>query len=92
MKRTFKILRIVCCILAAIILAAAVFIFVYLGWAWGLLSLVIAAALFGLMILFKAKQEQLEEKDNPTVKGDFITGAVKSEDCTNAAINDDKNE
>lgn len=92
MKQTFKILRIICCIIDALILAAAVFIFIFLGWKWGLLSIVIAAAFFGLMMIFKTKQEQLEEKEHPTVKGDFITGAVKNENRDNSPNSTDKNE
>lgn len=86
-KKAFEILRIICCIAAALILAATVFIFVYLGWEWGIASLLVAAGLFGLMMLFKHKQEQLEEKENPSPKkGDFITGAVKKDGDKNEEL------
>lgn len=81
MKDVYKILRIICCIASALILAVAVFIFIYLGWQWGLLSLLIAAVLFGLTVFFKSRQQAAEEKENPKPKtGDFITGPVQKND------------
>ena len=77
----FKTLRIICCVICALILAATVFIFIYLDVPWGIASLVVAAAFFGLMMLFKHKQEQQERKDNPPpTVGDFISGPVKAEE------------
>lgn len=62
MKNIFKILRIICCVVCVAILAVSVFIFVYLGTFWGLIS-VLAAAIFGvLMIAFKIAQEDYEKK------------------------------
>ena len=58
----YKILRIICCIIAALILAACIFIFVYLGVIWGICSVVAAAAFFALTILFKGLQEDYEKK------------------------------
>lgn len=58
----YKVLRIICCIIAALILAACIFIFVYLGVIWGLCSVVAAAAFFALTILFKGLQEDYEKK------------------------------
>ncbi len=73
----FKTLRIICCVICALILAATVFIFVYLGMIWGFVSLAAAAIFFGLMLFFKGKQEQEERKQNPpSPQGDFITGKV----------------
>ncbi len=73
----FKTLRIICCIICALIIAAAIFIFVYLGYFWGFMSLIGAAAFFGLTLLFKHLQEAEEEKLHPTPpKGDYITGRV----------------
>lgn len=76
----YKILRIVFCPLAVAVCAAAIFIFVYLGWKWGLVS-VAAAVVFGaLMFLFKRLQENKELKDNPPPsQGDFITGKTDND-------------
>lgn len=67
-------MRITCCIIAALILAAAVFIFIYLGWQWGLISLFAAGLFTALTFLFKSKQESEDIKEQPKC-GDFITGA-----------------
>ena len=73
----FKTLRIICCVICALILAAAIFIFIYCGMIWGFVSLLCAAGFFGLRLLFKAKQEAAERKKNPPPPvGDFITGRV----------------
>ena len=61
----YKILRIICCIIAALCLAACIFVFVYLGVIWGLCTVVGAAAFFGLTVLFKSLQEDYERKNNP---------------------------
>lgn len=58
----YKILRIICCVIAALILAACVFIFVYLGVIWGICSVVAAAAFFALTMLFKGLQEDHDTK------------------------------
>lgn len=76
----FKTLRIISCITCALILAACVFIFVYLGMVWGLISLAAAALFFGLTLLFKNLQEKAEKKNNPPTEGDFITGRVKKDE------------
>lgn len=76
----YKILRIACCIVCAVILAAVIFIFAYLGWAWGFAALLAAAVFFGLTVLFKNLQEREENKNAPPAHGDFITGAVKKND------------
>ncbi|MGN0818668.1 MAG: hypothetical protein ACI4L9_06835 [Candidatus Coproplasma sp.] len=76
-KKVYQTLRIICCIIAAIILAATVFIFVYLGTIWGIISLAAAGIFAVLTFLFKAKQESEESKDAPK-RGDFITGAVET--------------
>jgi hypothetical protein len=88
----YKTLRIICCIISALTLAACVFIFIYLGFIWGIVSLFVAAAFFGLMLLFKNLQEQQEQKLNPSApKGDFITGPVaKSENTTTTDTTSDK--
>ncbi|MBO5327551.1 MAG: hypothetical protein J6B04_00090 [Clostridia bacterium] len=75
----FKIFRIICCVICAALLAAIVFIFIYAGWQWGVLTLIIAAAFFGLTVLFKNLQEKEEQKLNPPPPvGDFITGRVEN--------------
>lgn len=77
----FKTLRIICCIIAALIIAASVFIFVYAGMIWGFASLMFAAGFFALMMYFKGKQEAEERKQNPPApKGDFITGKVHTDE------------
>lgn len=58
----YKILRIICCVICALILAACIFIFVYLGPIWGICSVVAAAAFFALTILFKYLQEDYDKK------------------------------
>ena len=63
------------------IVAASVFIFVYAGLIWGFVSLIIAAAFFGLMYIFKSRQEAEERKKNPPPPvGDFITGKIHTDD------------
>ena len=60
-----KVLRIIFCILAVALAAAAIFVFVYAGWVWGIAT-VLAAAVFGsLMVLCKQLQEKKERKENP---------------------------
>lgn len=59
----YKILRIICCVIAALLLAACIFVFVYLGVIWGLCTVVGAAAFFALTILFKGLQEDYEKKN-----------------------------
>lgn len=58
----YKILRIICCVISALLLAACVFIFVYLGTVWGIACLIGAAAFFALTILFKNLQEDEQIK------------------------------
>lgn len=73
----FKAFRIVCCVICALILVAALYIFVYVGLAWGFVSLACAALFFGLMMLFKYLQQKQERLENPPPPvGDFITGKV----------------
>ena len=73
----FKTLRIVFCIAAAICAAAAVFVFIYAGVAWGFICVFSAVAFFLLTLLFKRKQEDEERKNAPPPsEGDFITGKV----------------
>ena len=77
----YKILRISCCVIAALIIAAAIFIFVYLGWVWGLVAVAAAAAFGGLTFLFKNLQLKEEYKNNPPPpEGDFITGKVSDKE------------
>ena len=64
----YKILRIICCIICALILAACIFIFVYAGPIWGICSVVAAAAFFALTMLFKGLQQDYEKKNKPDDK------------------------
>ena len=59
----FKILRIICCVISALLLAACVFCFIYLGNVWGIATIVAAGAFFALTILFKTLQEDKQKKD-----------------------------
>ncbi|MDE7265557.1 MAG: hypothetical protein K2N52_04715 [Clostridia bacterium] len=73
----YKILRIICCVIAVLFAAVAIFIFVYFGWQWGIAAVLVAAVFGALMVLFKQLQEKKERKENPPPpKGDFITGKV----------------
>lgn len=73
----YKILRIAFCVLTVALAAAAIFIFVYLGWLWGALSLLFAFVFGALMVIFKQLQEKQELKKNPPPpEGDFITGKI----------------
>lgn len=73
----YKTLRIIFCILAVALAAAAIFIFAYFDWWWGALCVVCAAVFGCLMVTFKMLQEKKERKDNPAPrKGDFIFGKV----------------
>ncbi|MBE7088963.1 MAG: hypothetical protein E7370_05580 [Clostridiales bacterium] len=76
----YKNLRIICSVISAVIVAAAIFVFIYAGWLWGIVSVIAALAFFGLTVLFKNLQEQEENKTNPSAHGDFITGKVKKDD------------
>ncbi len=79
----FKNLRIIFCVLAAVLCAACVFVFIYadnLG--WGFLCLALIAVCVGLMLFFKKKQEKQDGEINPPEpQGDFITGRVKAENA-----------
>lgn len=71
--KVFKILRIICCIVAALAVAACVFVFVYAGTVWGIISIVGAAAFFALTVLFKKLQEDEETKNEPKKPDPFLT-------------------
>ena len=58
----YKILRIVCCVISALLLAGCVFFFVYLGNIWGIASIIGAGAFFALTIMFKTLQEEEQAK------------------------------
>ena len=71
-------LRIFCFIISALFAAAAIFVFIYAGTAWGFICVAAAVVLFLLTLFFKRKQEEKENRDNPPPpEGDFITGKVK---------------
>lgn len=90
MTKLYLILRIVFCILAVALCAAAVFVFVYLDW-WGMACVIGAAVCAALMLLFKRLQTHEENKDNPPAPvGDFITGPVHCDNMeTNAGDNEE---
>lgn len=58
----FKILRIISCIIAALCVAACVFVFIYAGVVWGICALLAAVVFFVLTLLFKHLQEDEEKK------------------------------
>lgn len=68
----YKILRIICSVIGALALAACVFVFVYAGVLWGIITLICAAAFFMLTVFFRNLQLKGEEDASP--RGDFITG------------------
>lgn len=77
----YKILRIIFCILAVALAAAAIFVFVYADWVWGALVVMLAFVFGALMVTFKQLQEKEERRKNPPPpEGDFITGKIKPED------------
>ena len=83
----YKILRILFCVLAVALAAAAIFIFIYAGTLWGILTIILAFVFGALMVTFKGLQEQQEKKKNPPPpQGDFIFGKI-GEDKEN---NEDK--
>ena len=82
-RHMYKIFRIASSIIAALCAAAAVFVFVFLGMAWGFICVAGAIVFFLLTLTFKRLQERQELKDNPPPpEGDFITGRVPSGDAT----------
>ena len=82
-RHMYKIFRIASSIIAALCAAAAVFVFVFLGMAWGFICVAGAIVFFLLTLTFKGVQERQELKDNPPPpEGDFITGRVPSGDTT----------
>ena len=80
----YRILRITCCILAVLGAAAAIFVFAYTHWLWGLLVVGLTLAFGGLMLLFKQLEEKEELKKNPPPpEGDFITGKATDKENKN---------
>ncbi len=78
----YKILRILFCIIAALLAATAVFVFIYAGTLWGIAVVILAFVSGALMVTFKQLQEKQERKENPPPpQGDFIFG--KAEDNGN---------
>ena len=77
----YKKLRIVCSIICALIVAGAIFVFVYLDPLWTILTIAAGFLFFGLTLHFKRLQEKEELKDNPpTPVGDFITGKINKDE------------
>lgn len=78
----YKVLRILFCVIAAALAAAAVFVFIYAGTLWGVATVILAFVAGALMVTFKQLQEKQERKQNPPPpQGDFIFG--KAEDNGN---------
>ena len=58
----YKILRIICCVIAALAAAGCIFVFIYGGIIWGVATVIGGAAFFALTILFKSLQEDYDKK------------------------------
>ena len=77
----FKVLRIVFSILAAGAATAAVFVFVFAGWSWGLITVAACLVFAAAMMMCRNAQARKELRDNPPAPvGDFITGKVEHDD------------
>ena len=49
----YRVMRIIFCIAAVLLAAAAIFVFVYAGWVWGIIVVLGAAVCGALMVTFK---------------------------------------
>ena len=58
----YKVLRIICCVISALLVAACVFAFIYLGTVWGIATIIGAGTFFALTMLFKSLQQDYEKK------------------------------
>jgi fatty acid desaturase len=83
-KKIYKNLRIACCILCALILAVAIFIFVYCELIYGLITVLAAFLLFMLTIYFKHKQEDCEKTEAESQQS---TQAKPEQDTKNSKNN-----
>lgn len=64
----YKILRIICCVISALLVTACVFVFVYLGIVWGISTIIAAGIFFVLTILFKNLQQDKERENEKRMK------------------------
>lgn len=62
-KGMFKFLRMFCSILAALLTAGTIFVFVYLGWEWGFVFVGLILVLFFMTKMFKDLQQKQEAKN-----------------------------
>ena len=82
--KLYKVLRIVFCALTVALAAGMIFVFIYAGWLWGILTLAVAFVFGALMATFKMLQEKEERKKNPPPpQGDFIFGNVGADKDNN---------
>ena len=82
--KIYKVLRIVFCALTVALAAGMIFVFVYAGWLWGVLTLAVAFVSGALMATFKGLQEKEERKKNPPPpQGDFIFGKIGEDNDNN---------
>ncbi len=89
----YKILRIIFCVAAVALAAAAIFVFIYAGWLWGLATVMLAAVCGGLMATFKMLQEKKERLANPPPPvGDFIYGKVNKPETDKTEDNGENGE
>lgn len=84
--KIYLILRIVFSLAAAALLAAAIFVFVYAGWEWGLVCVFATLLCAGLMIFFRNKHRALDPEERQAPRGDFITGKVPDDDGDSADV------
>ena len=63
----YKVLRIICCVICAVLVAACIPVFALFDWYWGIITLVSAAIFFLLMLMFKGLQGDYE-RAHPTPK------------------------
>lgn len=66
----YKILRIICCVISALLVTACVFVFVYFGIVWGVSTIIAAGIFFVLTILFKNLQQDKERENEKHMKQD----------------------
>lgn len=56
----YKVLRIICCVICALLVAACIPVFALFDWYWGIVTLVSAVIFFLLMLMFKGLQGDYE--------------------------------
>ena len=78
-------LRVISSILSAIFVAAVIPVGIF-NWSYAIICALAAFVLFGLTLIFKQKQLEKEQNDEP--QPDFLSPIEKMKDTTNSPIND----